>query len=123
MSGMDKREQVQRMAKEHVERGDAVGWFEKLYRGAGGEAMEIPWADLKVNPNFAKWAGREKLRGDGKRALVVGGGLGDDAEALSAMGFDVTAFDVAPTAIEWARKRFPKSRVNYRTADLFDAPA
>ena len=124
MSDMtDKREQIRRMAQEHLGRGDATGWFERLYHEAGGEAMAIPWAELKVNPNFLQWAQKVNLAGEGKRALVVGCGLGDDAEALSAMGFEVTAFDVAPTAIEWARKRFPESLVTYRVADLFEAPS
>src|SRR5438477_12828330 len=124
MSDMtDKREQIRRMAQEHLGRGDATGWFERLYHEADGEAMAIPWAELKVNPNFLQWAEKVNLAGEGKRALVVGCGLGDDAEALSAMGFEVTAFDVAPTAIEWARKRFPESRVSYRVADLFEAPS
>src|SRR5256885_1534698 len=96
------REQVRRLARESLERGDATGWFESMYREAAGEPMGIPWANLKVNPNFIAWAQREKLAGDGKRALVVGCGLGDDAEALVGMGFETTAFDVAPTAIEWA---------------------
>src|ERR1043166_5400526 len=108
----DKREQVRRMAREHLDRGDAVGWFERLYKEAGGEPMGIPWAELKPNPNLMQWAQRERLRGEGKRALVIGCGLGDDAEALRALGFDVTAFDVAPTAIEWARRRFPETQVN-----------
>jgi ubiquinone/menaquinone biosynthesis C-methylase UbiE len=51
----------------------------------------------------------------------VGCGLGDDAEALAARGLDVTAFDISPTAIEWCRKRFPASKVAYKTADLFRA--
>lgn len=53
---------------------------------------------------------------------MVGCGLGDDAEAVAALGFAVTAFDVSPTAIAWARRRFPASRVTYRVADLFAGP-
>jgi SAM-dependent methyltransferase len=82
----------------------------------------IPWADLKVNPNLEEWIAREKTRGDGKKALKVGCGLGDDAERLAALGFEVTAFDISPTAIEWCRRRFPGSKVTYLAADLFHAP-
>jgi ubiquinone/menaquinone biosynthesis C-methylase UbiE len=57
------------------------------------------------------------------RALVVGSGLGDDAEALAAHGLEVTAFDIAPTAIAWTRRRFPESSVDYRVANLFELPA
>lgn len=52
----------------------------------------------------------------------MGCGLGDNAEALGQLGYEVTAFDLAPTAIEWARRRFPGSPGSYVTADLFDAP-
>ncbi len=58
----------------------------------------------------------------GKRALVVGCGLGDDAEDLDRRGFIVTAFDISPTAIQWSRQRFPKSRVHYEVMDLYKAP-
>ena len=54
--------------------------------------------------------------------MVVACGVGDDAEYLGARGWDVTAFDISPTAIEWCRERFPDSPVDYRVADLFDLP-
>jgi len=54
---------------------------------------------------------------------VIGTALGDDAVLLAARGFAVTAFDIAPTAIEGARRRFPASSVDYVVADLLDLPA
>jgi SAM-dependent methyltransferase len=48
--------------------------------------------------------------------------LGDDAEQLAAWGYRTTAFDVAPTAISAARKRFPTSAVDYAVADLLAPP-
>ncbi|NES70209.1 MAG: class I SAM-dependent methyltransferase [Okeania sp. SIO2D1] len=48
-------------------------------------------------------------------------GLGDDAEALADEGFQVSAFDISPSAIAWCERRFPRSRVNYLVADLFAA--
>jgi SAM-dependent methyltransferase len=59
----------------------------------------------------------------GKKALVIGCGLGDDAEQLAAWGFETTAFDISEAAIRTAKKRFPKSEVNYYVADLFQPPA
>ncbi|MDZ7952448.1 hypothetical protein [Nostoc sp. DedQUE09] len=35
----------------------------------------------------------------GQKALVIGCGLGDDAEALAHLGFEVTTFDISPTAM------------------------
>jgi SAM-dependent methyltransferase len=53
---------------------------------------------------------------------VVGCGLGTDAEHIAGLGFETVAFDVAPTAIETARRRFPGSPVRYTVADLLDPP-
>ena len=119
---MSNRAKARDLAKEHLDRGDAIGWFEALYVRADGNADVIPWADLAPNPNLVAWAERERLHGDGRRALVVGCGLGDDAEYLVGLGFETTAFDVAPTAVDWCRRRFPESPVAYRVADLFRMP-
>lgn len=114
------RETARRLAREHLERDDAIGWFEALYQQHRGEPREIPWADLKTNPNFEEWLRRgSPLPGP---ACVVGCGLGDDAYALESLGFTVTAFDVSPTAIAMCRERFPNSKVNWVVADLFALP-
>ncbi|MCB0085548.1 MAG: class I SAM-dependent methyltransferase [Caldilineaceae bacterium] len=107
---------------ESLERGDATGWFDEVYARANGDVRGVPWAHLKPRAAFAEWIQRHKVRGDGRRALVVGCGLGDDAQELAARGFAVTAFDVAPTAIAWCKERFPASPVNYVVADMFNPP-
>ena len=58
----------------------------------------------------------------GVTALVVASGLGDDAAALATKGFDVTAFDGSPTAVEWARGRHGDAAVDWHVADLFATP-
>lgn len=101
-----------------------LGWFENLYRDADRNADHIPWADDRANPNLTAWAetqGAEILK-SAASALVVGCGLGDDAEYLAAKVTDVTAFDISPEAIAWARERFPGSRVKYTVEDLFRIP-
>jgi SAM-dependent methyltransferase len=110
--------------RERVRAGDPAA-FEQLYRSAGGDASKVPWAELAPNANVTRWLDREMPGGgeDGKRALVVGCGLGDDAEELARRGFAVTAFDISPTAIDWSRRRFPRSRVEYVQADLIQTPA
>ncbi len=55
-------------------------------------------------------------------AVVVGCGLGADAEFLAARGFQTTGFDLSPTAIRTATRRYPDSSVNYAVADLFQLP-
>jgi SAM-dependent methyltransferase len=113
---------VKQLAQSSWEKGDPVGWFETLYASADGDVSVVPWAKLTANPNLVNWIKQHQIQGNGKKALVVGCGLGDDAEALAQVGFDVTAFDISPTAIAWCQKRFPNSTVTYCVADLFDAP-
>lgn len=107
--------------KAYLDKGDPTGWFEVIYANAqnGGS---IPWAYQEANPYFVEWAEREKLNGEGKRALVIGCGLGDDAEYLATLGFAVVAFDIAPTAIAMCKARFPDSKVDYQVIDLFQMP-
>ena len=110
------------IAQKYLQAGDPLGWFEHLYQQAGGEAAIISWADMQPNPNLLEWLDQSGARGPGL-ALKVGSGLGDDAEELARRGFETTAFDISETAINWSRKRFPNSAVNYIVADLFSPPA
>jgi SAM-dependent methyltransferase len=138
------RDEMRALAGESLARGDALGWFETLYRRAGADLARVPWADLVPNPLLVEW-----LAGDGPgfpsfgdtpasgpspspkvldagpspTALVVGCGYGDDAELLAEAGYRVTAFDVAPTAIEACRARSPGSPVDYVVADALAPPA
>jgi SAM-dependent methyltransferase len=118
----DTRAYARRLAARYVEQGDPTGWFEPLYAAADRGETVVPWADREPNPHLVTWAGSRHLSGAGRTALVVGCGLGDDAEHLAGMGFAVTAFDVAPSAIEGARRRFPGSPVHYVVADLLATP-
>ena len=59
----------------------------------------------------------------GDPALIIGCGLGDDAEETAHRGYKVTAFDLSPTAIVRCRERFPGTAVDYQVADLFRLPA
>lgn len=102
---------------------DASGksWFEDLYDQADGDVAQVPWADLRAKHSLAEWLARHP--GNGRTALDIGCGLGDNAEAIAAAGYETTAFDLSEKAVAWARKRFPDSTVTYRSADLFDPPA
>ncbi len=114
-----KREHVRRLQEEFAARGDVTGWFEALYREAAGDNEMIPWADLEPNSYFRQWAEDNGLTGNGRTALVVGCGLGDDAKYLHDLGFKVTAFDLSPTAIAWAKKLYGEADIQFETADLF----
>ena len=95
-------------------------FFDALY--VSGE--EVPW-DRKGAPQplVADWAAGHAVTGGGRRAMVIGCGLGGDAEFLAGLGFVTDAFDFAPAAIEAARRLNPESVVEYAVADLLDLPA
>jgi SAM-dependent methyltransferase len=118
----DKRSQARALAQQFLAAGKPLDWFEALYAAAGGDESAIPWADMWPNPNLLAWLDREPVAARG-RGLVVGCGLGDDAEELARRGWTVTAFDISPTAIDWCRRRFSRSKVNYVVADLLNPPS
>lgn len=110
------------LIKAHLEKGDPTGWFEVVYANAQAGKGAIPWEYRAPNPRLVEWAARAALDGAGKRALVVGCGTGEDAEYLAMLGFAVTAFDIAPTAIALATQRAQHGVVDYQVVDLFKAP-
>jgi SAM-dependent methyltransferase len=103
--------------------------FEEIYARAGNDLASVPWARLAPHPLLVMWLDsphppgvRPARHAAGHEALVVGCGLGDDAEELARRGYAVTAFDVSPTAIARCRERFPRSPVCYRVADVLNPP-
>lgn len=119
----ENRAYVQNLAQEYIQAGKPTVWFEKLYSQANNDEKQIPWADMKPNHNLVQWLDHQNIPTQGKTALVIGCGLGDDAEELSQRGFNVTAFDISPSAIQWCQQRFPQSHVNYLVADLLNPPS
>jgi hypothetical protein len=103
--------------------GDPTGWFDELYAAAERGERDVPWDRAEPNPRLVEWARDRGVSGEGKSAVVVGSGLGEDAEYVAGLGFDTTAFDIAPTAIRAMERKFPGSRVKYVVADLLDPPA
>jgi SAM-dependent methyltransferase len=96
--------------------------FEEIYVRAGQDLAAVPWASLAPNPALVSWLDQQPAPADDP-ALIIGCGLGDDAEEAARRGYRVTAFDLSPTAIRHCRQRFPESAVDYQVADLFQLPA
>ncbi|MEU1385275.1 MULTISPECIES: class I SAM-dependent methyltransferase [unclassified Nonomuraea] len=121
MTERDPDADARRLAARSLAADDPTGWFEHLYaESATGDAI-VPWDSRTPHFLLAEWtAGRGH---GGGRALVVGAGLGDDAEHVAALGHATVAFDVSASAVRLARERFPDSPVDYVTADLLDPPA
>ena len=116
------RELVDRLQAERLKEGDDfTSWFEDLYASAGGDASLIPWAGLEPHPALVEWMRRQPRPTPGVRAIDVGCGLGDNAAFLAKCGYETTAIDISPSAIEWAKKRHGKV-ADFRVADLFDLP-
>jgi SAM-dependent methyltransferase len=117
------RTRARQLAEEFLRRGDPTGWFEALYKeGEEGKSV-VPWADREKNPHLAEFWKAHAQKTEGKSALVIGCGLGDDAEQLAAWGYRTTAFDISETAIRTAKKRFAGTSVVYRVANLLEPPA
>jgi len=128
----DPEEFAGRLAAQAVSAGDPTGWFERLYAAAEAGETAVPWDRGVPSPFLTQWAeqrglaGARNLAGSAAtraRAVVVGCGLGEDAEFIAERGFQTVAFDISPTAIAAARRRFPGSAVEYLTANLLDPPA
>lgn len=103
---------------------EACCWHDSVYLQAEGDIAKVRWADGKANPMMVSWLNAEApgLIRPGSRAVVVGCGLGDDVVELVNRGYDAVGFDVSPTAVSWARKRFPEHASLFSIADLLSLP-
>jgi SAM-dependent methyltransferase len=123
MTTTDPEDRAQTLAADSIRAGDPTGWFERLYAAAEAGDEVVPWDRAAPHRLLVEWAEARRLDGAGRRALVVGCGLGDDAEYVAGRGFGTVAFDISASAVRAARRRYPGSRVQYVTADLLSPPA
>ncbi|MEL4896366.1 class I SAM-dependent methyltransferase [Crocosphaera sp. Alani8] len=112
------RQKVRDLSSDYQQKNDFTGWFEVIYTDALGNPEGVPWAKMQPHPCLENWLKTATI--SEKKALVIGCGLGDDSEVLAQYNANVTAFDIAPSSIEWCKKRFQNSSVNYLVADLLD---
>jgi SAM-dependent methyltransferase len=121
---MTPHEDTDRLSAASLAAGDPTGWFEQLYVEAEAGEAEVPWDRPAPTALLVEWVERagSARAGAGMRAVVVGCGLGRDAEFVAGLGFATTAFDISETAVRVARERHTGSPVDYRVADLLDLP-
>jgi SAM-dependent methyltransferase len=121
---MDSRDwdvEADRLAHEAASDGEPTRWFEELWSAAARDEVDMPWDRTAPYPPVLEHVERAR-DGSGRRAVVVGAGLGADAELLASRGYRTVAFDLASSAVALARSRHPATAVDYRVADLLDLP-
>lgn len=93
---------------------DAASW------DARWQAGDTPWDMQRVAPPLAGALARGLVTAPG-RLLAVGCGAGHDARHFAENGFDVTAIDISPAAVERAAALAAETGVlmDVRVADLF----
>lgn len=122
MPAKDPDRHTRDLAADAMAEHDPTAWFDRLYVQANQGEATVPWDHDAPQQLLADWVDSHGVTGHGRSALVIGAGLGRDAEYLAGLGFRTTAFDVSATAVETARQRHPNSTVNYRVADLLTPP-
>ncbi|MCW2984152.1 MAG: class SAM-dependent methyltransferase [Conexibacter sp.] len=110
------------LAAEALAAGDPTGWFEPLYAATERAGTAPPWDLPGPRPVLEAWATERGLRGEGRRAVVVGAGLGADAEFVASLGFATLGFDVSATAMRIAGERSAHPNARYEVGDLLALP-
>lgn len=96
---------------------DPIRWNERYEKG------DTPWETGHPSSELERVLAEVPIRPG--RALEPGCGTGVNAVWLAQQGFDVTALDLSPLAIDRARQRADEAgaRVHFLAADVLDPPA
>ena len=113
------RNRILSMARSAEANNDPLAWFEDLYQSSEGNDSKIPWSRGEPHQFLVEWTESNSPKG---KALIVGSGLGEDAAHLAKLGWDVTAFDISPTAIEWSSRIYDGLNIQWRVENLLDLP-
>ena len=121
MTDRDWEHAADQLAAKAMADGEPTRWFDEVWSAGERDEVDVPWDRSEAHPFVVAHAA---VRGDGagRRAVVVGAGLGADAEHLAQHGWRTVAFDVSPAAVRLARQRHPDSQVAYQVADLLALP-
>ena len=71
MVAHDPDEDARRLSGEALRRGDATGWFERLYAEAADGQAIVPWDRGAPHPLLVEWIEQVPMLA-GRRTLVVG---------------------------------------------------
>lgn len=96
---------------------DAVRWDERYEQG------DTPWETGQPSSELRRVNAEVPIKPC--RAVELGCGTGASAVWLARQGFDVTALDLSPLAVERARRRADEAgvRLNCLVADVLDPPS
>lgn len=81
---------------------------------------DTPWEKRGPSPGLVDFLASEPVRG---RVFVPGCGFGHDVRALAATADEVVGLDIAPSAVEAARRIPTVGGERYELGDLFNLPA
>ncbi|MFH9070158.1 class I SAM-dependent methyltransferase [Streptomyces alboflavus] len=95
---------------------DAADWWDGFY---ADRSKPVPFFVAKPDASLASYVERGLIRPG--RALDLGCGPGRNALHLAALGFEVDAVDVSPTALAWAEERAREAgaAVRFHLGDAF----
>lgn len=96
-----------------------TSWWDELYRAS--KVADLPWYHEGLDPDFEKAIASQGT--PGLRILDLGTGPATQAIALATLGHSIVATDIAPSAIEKARKAAKRAgvRVDFRVDDILDS--
>ncbi len=79
-------------------------------------AAGVSWASAEPTPIVLQTIEKYRL-GRSAKMLEIGCGEGRDAKALLEKGYDLTAGDISPEAIEYCKKRLPEYKDRFEIID------
>ncbi|MBQ4370220.1 MAG: class I SAM-dependent methyltransferase [Oscillospiraceae bacterium] len=82
-------------------------------------AAGVSWASAEPTPIVLQTIEKYRL-GRSAKMLEIGCGEGRDAKALLEKGYDLTATDISPEAIDYCGKLMPELKDRFRVLDCID---